>query len=138
MQGWYLDVVHAYHLSSRLASFRALNQPMTNVATVQVDQSQRLIEIAEQCVREDGADVIVLAGAPLAGLARKIKHLLPVPVVDGVSSAVKHAELLVQLAPMKAQKGSFAMPPQKFSQGLSLPMQALIQGSLSTVQPHQP
>lgn len=126
MRGWYLDTVHAYHLSSRLASFRALREPLQDLATVQIDQSERLVALAQQCVREDGADVIVLAGAPLAGLARSIQHLLPVPVVDGVSSAVKQAELLVGLRPAKAREGSYAPAPQKLNQGLSLPMQALI------------
>ena len=126
MRGWYLDTVHAYHLSTRLASFRALNEPPKNVATVQMDQSDRLIALAEQCVREDGADVIVLAGAPLAGLARSIKHLLPVPIVDGVSSAIQQAELLVRLSPAKAQEGSYALPPEKANQGLSTHLQALI------------
>lgn len=126
MRGWYLDTVHAYHLSTRLASFRALNEPLKNVATVQMDQSERLIALAEQCVREDGADVIVLAGAPLAGLARSIKHLLPVPIVDGVSSAIQQAELLVRLSPAKAREGSYALPPEKANQGLSTHLQALI------------
>lgn len=129
MRGWYLDTVHAYHLSTRLASFRALNEPPKNVATVQMDQSERLIALAEQCVREDGADVIVLAGAPLAGLARSIKHLLPVPIVDGVSSAIQQAELLVRLSPAKAREGSYALPPEKANQGLSTHLQALIRSS---------
>ena len=58
--------------------------------------------LAERCVDEDGADVIVLAGAPLAGLARALRGRLPVPVVDGVSSAVRHAETLVALQPGRA------------------------------------
>ena len=129
MRGWYLDAVHSYHLSSRLASFRALNEPLKNVAAVQTDQGEKLIALAQQCVREDGADVIVLAGAPLAGLARSIKHLLPVPVVDGVSSAIKQAELLVHLSPEKAQEGSYTFPPKKVNQGLSTHLQALIRSS---------
>ena len=126
MRGWYLETVHAYHLGTRMASFRALNEPLKDVATVQTDQSERLIALAQQCVREDGADVIVLAGAPLAGLARSIKDLLPVPVVDGVSSAIQQAEVMVRLRPVKAREGSYAAPPQKLNQGLSIAMQALI------------
>ena len=126
MRGWYLETVHAYHLGTRMASFRALNEPLKDVATVQTDQSERLIALAQQCVREDGADVIVLAGAPLAGLARSIKDLLPVPVVDGVSSAIQQAEVMVRLHPVKAREGSYAAPPQKLNQGLSIAMQALI------------
>jgi Asp/Glu/hydantoin racemase len=137
MRGWYLDMVHAYHLSSRLASFRALHDPLQDMATVQVDHSERLISLAQQCVREDGADVIVLAGAPLAGLARAIEHLLPVPVVDGVSSAVKQAELLVSLRSHKAREGSYAPPPQKPHLGLSPAMQALLASPPPILQPSQ-
>lgn len=126
MRGWYLDVVHSNHLSTRLASFRSLHEPLRDVATVQMDQSERLIALAQQCVRDDGADVIILAGAPLAGLARAIKHLLPVPIVDGVSSAIQQAELLVRLSPEKAKEGSYALPPEKINQGLSTHLQALI------------
>ena len=62
--------------------------------------------------------MIVLAGAPLAGLARSLRGRLPVPVVDGVSSAVRHAETLVALAPGRATRGSFAPPPVKPNRGL--------------------
>lgn len=51
-------------------------------------------------VEADGADVIFIAGAPLAGLARSTKDRIPVPVVDGVSSAVCHAQTLVSLNPV--------------------------------------
>ena len=51
----------------------------------------RLQALCARAVDEDGADVIIIAGAPLAGLARSMRGRLPVPVVDGVSSAVRHA-----------------------------------------------
>ena len=54
---------------------------------------------------------------------------LPVPVVDGVSSAIQQAELLVRLSPEKAREGSYALPPKKVNQGLSTHLQALIQSS---------
>ena len=66
----------------------------------------------------NGAQVIVLAGAPLAGLARTLRGRLPVPCVDGVSSAVRHAESLVALQPGAARAGSFAPPPVKPHRGL--------------------
>jgi allantoin racemase len=48
-----------------------------------------------------------------------LRGRLPVPVVDGVSSAVRHAETLVALQPGTARRGSFAPPPVKPNQGLS-------------------
>jgi hypothetical protein len=41
-----------------------------------------------------------------------------VPVVDGVSSAVCHAQTLVSLSPAPARAGSFAPPPIKPNHGL--------------------
>ena len=43
---------------------------------------------------------------------------MPVPMVDGVSSAVRHAELLVALRPRAPRGGSFAAPPVKPHAGL--------------------
>ncbi|MFI5443935.1 aspartate/glutamate racemase family protein [Polaromonas sp. UC242_47] len=118
IQAWYREVVESYGLGSRLASIRALDRPLASIGQVQDEHAQALKALAERAVDEDGADVIVLAGAPLAGLARSLRGQLPVPVVDGVSSAVRHAETLVALQPGTALRGSFAPPPIKPNRGL--------------------
>lgn len=119
IRAWYGETVHHIGLEGRLASIRGLDEPLIDIGNVQGNQGERLVALAERCVDEDGADVIVLAGAPLAGLARTLPGRLPVPVVDGVSSAVRHAESLVALQPGQATRGSFAPPPIKPNQGLS-------------------
>ncbi len=118
IQAWYREVVEANGLIGRLASIRALDRPLASIGAVQEDHAAALRERCEQVVREDGAEVIILAGAPLAGLARALRGQWQVPVVDGVSSAVRHAESLVALAPGKAVLGSFAPPPIKPNRGL--------------------
>jgi allantoin racemase len=118
IQAWYREVVESYGFGGRLASIRALDRPITAIGGVQQEHAQALLELAERAVRDDGAEVIVLAGAPLAGLARSLHGRLPVPVVDGVSSAVRHAQTLVALQPGRARQGSFAMPPVKPHRGL--------------------
>ena len=126
IQAWYREVVDSYGFGARLASIRALDRPLSSIGGVQEEHAGALKALAERAVREDGAEVIVLAGAPLAGLARSIKGELPVPVVDGVSSAVRHAESLVALQPGLARLGSFAPPPTKPNQGLSPALQQLL------------
>ena len=123
---WYRECVQANGLAGRLASIRCLQQPLRDIGTVQADHETRLRELCLQAIEEDGADVLVLAGAPLAGLARTIRTDIPVPLVEGVSSAVRHAETLSSLAPGLAKRGSFAPPPHKPNQGLSVAMQALL------------
>jgi len=118
IRAWYRETVESYGLSSRLASIRGLDETLVDIGNVQGEQAERLVALAERCVADDGADVIVLAGAPLAGLARTLRGRLPVPAVDGVSSAVRHAETLVALQPGRALQGSFAPPPSKPHRGL--------------------
>ncbi|MCZ2495425.1 Asp/Glu/hydantoin racemase [Xylophilus sp. Kf1] len=118
IQAWYREVVESHGLQHRLASIRALDRPLASIGDVQTDHGEALLALCEKVVREDGAEVIILAGAPLAGLARSLKGRLPVPVVEGVSSAVRHAVSMVALQPGKARTGSFAPPPLKPHRGL--------------------
>jgi len=127
IQAWYREVVGSYGLASRLASIRALDRPLSSIGGVQEEHAQALQHLAEKAVDEDGADVIILAGAPLAGLARALKGRLPVPVVDGVSSAVCHAQTLASLQPGRALRGSFSSPPPKANRGLPGAIQALLE-----------
>jgi Asp/Glu/hydantoin racemase len=50
-------------------------------------------------VREDGADVVILGGAGLAGLAAKLKSSVDVPLLDGVACAISLAETLAKQKP---------------------------------------
>lgn len=115
---WYRDNVERNGLGGRLASIRNLDEPLRDIGAVQEDHAERLVALCRDAVRRDHADAIILAGAPLAGLARRVEAQLPVPVVDGVSSAVCHAQTLAQLAPRGATEGSFARPPVKPNRGL--------------------
>lgn len=126
ISAWYRDTVQGLDLLPRLTGIRSLDEPLADIGTVQNDQAERLLQLARRCVHEDGADVIVLAGAPLAGLARQLGDQLPVPVVDGVSSAVRHAETLVALRPHRPTDGSNAPPPVKPNAGLSPALTALL------------
>jgi len=126
IRAWYRETVEHNGLVGRLASIRGLDEPLADIGRVQEDQGERLVALAERCVTEDGADVIVLAGAPLAGLARTLAGRLPVPAVDGVSSAVRHAQSMVALRPHAPRGGSFAPPPVKSNRGLSPALEQLL------------
>lgn len=123
---WYRECVQANGLLDRLASIRSLDGPLQDIGRVQDDHADRLQALCLSAVKDDGADVIIIAGAPLAGLVRSIKDRVPVPVVDGVSSAVCHAQTLVSLAPAPARGGSFAPPPLKPNHGLPQAMVRLL------------
>lgn len=128
IQAWYRETVEANGLIGRLASIRALDRPLADIGSAQQDNRAQLRALCERAVDEDRAEVIILAGAPLAGLARSLAGELPVPVVDGVSSAVRHAESLVTLKPGRATRGSFAPPPVKPNRGLPEALARLLAG----------
>ncbi|MBD8828168.1 aspartate/glutamate racemase family protein [Pseudomonas sp. CFBP 13602] len=123
---WYRECVAQNGMLDRLASIRHLDRPLRDAGSVQEDHAERLLELSHLAVNEDGADVLILAGAPLAGLARGLAGRLPVPVVDGVSCGVAQAQLLHRLQAGRATQGSFARPPAKPNQGLPPGLQALL------------
>jgi Asp/Glu/hydantoin racemase len=126
ISAWYRETVQANGLLDRLASIRTLDQHVQNIGSIQQDHAQALQLLCTQAIEQDGADVLIIAGAPLAGLARTLADNIPVPLVDGVSSAVRHAESLIALKSSAARRGSFAPPPVKPNQGLSLAIQQLL------------
>jgi len=116
---WFLECVEGHKLSGRLASIRLLDSPFSGVGAIREEKEELLVALARRAVDEDGADVIVLAGAPLAGLAARVRDRIEAPVVEGVAAAVKQAELLVGLNVRKAVKGGFRKPAPKPTLGLA-------------------
>ncbi|MCX2750158.1 aspartate/glutamate racemase family protein [Arthrobacter sp. MI7-26] len=116
---WYRDCVEHFGLGSRLASIRSINQSLNGIGTVQQDFKETLLALSRQAVAEDGADVVILAGAPLAGLARELEGQIPVPVVDGISAGIRMTEAVVALQSGFHRQGAFAPPPVKHRRGLS-------------------
>jgi Asp/Glu/hydantoin racemase len=116
---WFAECVESHRLGGRLASIRLLDSPFSAVGAVRDEKEALLVELARRAVDEDGADVIVLAGAPLAGLAARVRDRIEVPVVEGVAAAIKQAELLVGLDVRKAVKGGYRRPAPKPTIGLA-------------------
>src|SRR3954452_13700714 len=104
---WYQECVEMHGLVQRCAGVRMLSEAFGEIAHVQEEKEELLVELAKRAIREDEADVVILAGAPLAGLARKVEDRIPVPVVDQVTASVRQAETLVALKLRKAVAGTF-------------------------------
>ena len=126
ISAWYRETVQTNGLLDRLASIRTLDQRVQNIGSIQNDHAEELKALCMQAIEQDGADVLIIAGAPLAGLARTIAADIPVPLVDGVSSAVRHAESLFALGTHAPRLGSFAHPPIKPNKGLSPAIQNIL------------
>ena len=116
--GWYRDCVAMHRLEDRCAGVVALDRSFGSLADARETNWQELVALANAAVAERDADVAILAGAPLAGLAARARELIRVPVVDPIVAAVKQAEALVALRAIKASQGSFQRPAPKVSTGL--------------------
>jgi allantoin racemase len=72
-------------------------------------------------VIEDHAEVICLGGGGMAGLDAAVRDAVGVPVVDGVTAAVKLAESLVALGLSTSKVRTYAPPRPKKIVGWPLP-----------------
>lgn len=115
---WYEECVAMHGLTGRCAAIRMLDSDIKSVPDVQEEKEDLLVALANRAVTENNADVIILGGAPLAGLAAKVRDRIPVPLVDQVQAAVKMAETLVALKPRKATAGTFRRPDAKAATGI--------------------
>ena len=117
---WYEECISWHGLEKRCSGVRSLNEGFSTIEDVQQEKEQRLIELANRVAIEDGADVIVVGGAPLSGLAETIKDRVLVPLVDCVIASVKQAEALVALDTRSPEAGTYRKPAGKSSVGLDL------------------
>jgi Asp/Glu/hydantoin racemase len=116
---WYQECVETHGMAARCAGICTIDEPFDKVSDVQVEKEEVLVAEANKAVRSMDADVIILAGAPLAGLTAKVRERIPVPVVDPIAAAVKQAEALVALNLRKPIVGSFRRPDAKPTRGLA-------------------
>lgn len=135
---WYRDCVERFGLLGRLASIRSINETLNSIGSVQQDFKETLLALSRQAVAEDGADVVILAGAPLAGLARELEGEIPVPVVDGISAGIRMAEAVVGLQSGPHRAGAFAPPPPKDRKGLSENLDAALSAARNSAAPAVP
>jgi len=119
LEPWFAEIVAWHGLSGRCAVIRTLDESFRSIEDVQEEKESVLVDLALSTVTSDSADVVILAGAPLAGLANKIRDRMPVPLVDGIQAATVMAEGLVRLKPRKATAGTFRRPGPKDSKGLA-------------------
>lgn len=124
---WYQECVTMHGMDTRCAAIRTLDGVFKSISDVQAEKEEMLVTLANRAVEQDNADVVILSGAPLAGLAEKVRDRIPVPLVDPVAAAVRQAETLVALKPRKATAGTFRRPDPKPTTGLTEPLAARIE-----------
>jgi allantoin racemase len=107
-------------LDSRCASVRS-----SGLTVLQLEQDpdltvKTIVREADLAVRHDKAEVICLGCGGMAGLDEAVRAETGVPVVDGVTAAIKLAESLVALGLSTSKVRTYAPPRPKHITGWPL------------------
>jgi allantoin racemase len=121
----YREVIAGHGLASRLSGIALVAASPYDAASDPEGVAAKVAEAALSLAR-DGADAVLLGGAALAGIGKRIQANVPVPLVDGIAAAVKLAEGLVGLGLPKPRLGGFASPAGRASQGLASPLAEML------------
>jgi Asp/Glu/hydantoin racemase len=88
------EFVASRGLAARLASVRAVPQTGGAIAADPVAALNALTKECREAAEKDGADVVILGGAGMAGLAARVAGSVAVPVLDCIEAAIREAEKL--------------------------------------------
>ena len=114
---WYAEQVARVGLTARFAGAFVPQEDFGSVSDVAAEMRAPLVRT---CLRAAAsADVLILAGAPIAGLAAEIAGEVPAILMDPVQAAVLQAVALYRMRPEGANLGSFARPPGKSGTGIA-------------------
>ena len=105
--------VRKHGLESRFAGVKALNMGVVEMA----EHPEKVKEVGIQVARDlidNGAEVIIMGCASMAGYSEDIEKELGVPVIDPTATAFKMVEGLTELGLHHAKIGLYSTPkPQK-------------------------
>ena len=105
------DLVVRYGATRGCVAVRAAGVPVLALQRPSAAIYRRVRDCAEDALRIDRADAIILGCAGMSSLRQRLSAELDVPVVDGVGAAVKLVEGLVALGLRTSKNGSYATPP---------------------------
>jgi allantoin racemase len=108
-------------LAERLAAVRTIAPTGDRIARDPDAALAQLAAVCTACASEDGADVVILGGAALAGLAARIQPSVPIPVLCSVEAGTRAA-----IAAASSSNRGGPSPPALDSIGLGSDLAGLL------------
>jgi allantoin racemase len=105
--------VRKHGLESRFASVRPLGMGVTEIATSPERVKEIGTEVARRMVEEDGAEVIIMGCASMAGYSADLERELGVPVLDPIAVTFKVVEGLTEIGVRHSKIGLYRLPEPK-------------------------
>ncbi|MCX7322050.1 MAG: aspartate/glutamate racemase family protein [Hyphomicrobiales bacterium] len=116
------EFVASIGLADRLTGVRTIAPTGGEIAADPEAALASLAQACTDCATKDGADVVILGGAALAGLAERIQPNVPVPVLCSVATGTRAV-----MAAATRRRDDDARPPALESTGLSAQLAAQLQ-----------
>ena len=110
-------LLHQYGFHDRCAALHAIDLPVLALEDGSGLAQEKVRARCIQALKEDDCGAIVLGCGGMATLAQELTRELRVPVIDGVSAAVKMVESLVALGLSTSKHGDLAFPEKKALSG---------------------
>jgi len=112
--------LRALGMEGRCASVRSSGLAVLDIASLPTeDVISRLCTEATAAVEQDGAEVICLGCAGMAGLEEAVAEATGVPVIDGVRSAVLLVRSLVEAGARTSKRNRYRRADSQPTLGLS-------------------
>ena len=118
-------ILNQYGLEGKLASQRPIGIDANDLYPEKTPEEvvyQSAVEVSQKCIQEDGAEIIIpgctLIGSVLTHRMAETTAALGVPVLDGMTTGFKMAEMMVDLGqlagiPPVSRIGYFQHPPKQ-------------------------
>lgn len=104
----YRETLARYDVSRDMAGWRTIEAPSA-YAPGDTSAVDALLLDAAAALADEGADVIVLLGAVLAGAAARLRGAAELPLVDGGQAGALMVSALARLGPLRRRRGRFAL-----------------------------
>ena len=107
------DLIRHYGAEHQCRSVRSVDMPVLDLEIEPERAEERLMREIEAARDQDGAEAIVLGCAGMSELCARLQARSGMPVIDGVSAAVKLAEGLVGGGYRTSKIGAYGFPRAK-------------------------
>ena len=104
------DLVSDYGAERHCRNVRAIDLPVLGLEEDPVEAERLLIDEIEKAKKDDRAEAIILGCAGMSSLCDRLQAATGVPVIDGVTAAIKLAEALVGAGYMTSKVNAYDFP----------------------------
>jgi len=110
------DLVRRYGFEDACVAMYAADVPVLELEDAGSAAREKIAELCERAVRDDGADTVVLGCAGMTDLCADLTKRTGVPVIDGVAAAVGLVSGMVRMGVGTSKRDEHASPPRRPAQ----------------------